>query len=242
MTRPFPVRYVKGSAARRLSVEVEWADPIQLPHASTFRPIVSWGEVARLGGMAGETIMPQESSLVMRQPELRADRTVIFHFDEVRIDPRSLLVLENVLHFMHVASAPLVRVSVASDMYETYLTMAEEFPPLYEPVPFQYTYEATDMRAYVEIEFHEDQPQQMLEGVSDRARVWGELSFACGYAEPGALPSAGYLVLDDIERYADMLVLSMQRKNATEFAFDGFVNMLNGDRSRVARVREVRVL
>lgn len=242
VTRPFPVRYLRGTVARALSVEIEWADPITPADGDIADPVRSWSEVARLGGMGGEEIDPTRSSLVAEPPQFLDDRKVAFRFRDVHIDPRALMILENVLHFVHATRKPIGKVTVMTDMLSTFLALENEFPPLYEPVPFSYRYDATDLRVFVEIEFENDQPADVLADLSERARVWGALGFACGYAEPGALPAAGYLVLDDIERYSDMLQLSMQRKSATEFAFDGLVNMLQPIHGRSARVRELRVL
>ena len=242
LRRPFPVRYVRSPLAHALQVEVEWAEPVAPSDADLVDPINSWGEVARLGGMGGEEIDPARSSLVAEAPQFLGDRRAAFHFSDVHIDPRSLMILENVLHFMHATRKPLSQVSIMTDMLSTFQALEDEFPPLYEPVPFSYRYGATDLRVFVEIEFESDQPAEVLADLTARARVWGALGLACGYAEPGALPSAGYLVLDDIEQYSDMLLLSMQRKSATEFAFDGLVNMLQPIHGRPVPVRELRVL
>src|SRR5215471_16346368 len=217
VTRPFAIRYVHRPVSHALVVQVEWAEPVAASDVDVVSPIKSWSEVARLGGMGGQGIDPARSSLTAEMPEFLNDRTAAFRFTDVRIDPRALMILENVLQFIHSTSKPLKKVSVITDMMPSSATLQDEFPPLYEPVPFAYRYEATDLRVFVEIEFENDQTAEVLADMSMRLRAWGALGWACGYAEPGALPLAGYLVLDDIDRYSDMLLLSLQRKNATEF-------------------------
>lgn len=242
MKRPFVLQRITNEDPGELELEVEWNNRISLENSDFLAPINVWFKVAQTGGMGGDTIPPWKSSLVYLTPELIDEYTILFRFNEVLIDPRSLMILENVLHYLHITGSSLKKARISSSLLPSYLISEDEFPPLYEPVPFAYSYSAVDLRVWLEIEFEEDQTEEVLDEVSSIAQMWGNLGAVCGYAEPDAMPTAGYLVLDKNERYADMLTLSIQRKRVTEFAFDGLVNMLQVFYLRGIRFREIRVL
>lgn len=242
MKRPFPLGYIDSDAPHNLELEVTLANPVSPEHIDLLAPIAAWIKVGQMGGMGGETIPPWKSGLSTLPPDFIDDHTVTFRFREVCIDPRSLMILENILQFIHVTGSPLDKAVITSNLLTTYRLFEDEFPPLYEPLPFTYDYGANDSRVWVEIEFEEDQPEEVLDEVITIAQAWGNLGAVCGYADPDAMPTAGYLVLDEINRYADMLTLSIQRKRATEFAFDALANMLQNIHARGHHLRVVRVL
>lgn len=241
MTRPFPIQYLEVLATGEVLLEITCIDPIEVDDNEAFRAVVAWHDVARLGALGGNVIPPWTSSLSMSPPEQSGDRSVRFRFSKVNVDPRSLSGLENILHFLHIIR-PLEKAVVAGQIVSSFLAVRGELPPLYEPVPFAYDYRATDKEVAVEIEFEGQQQEPILESLARDVVTWGTLGWACGYANRGALPVGGYLVVDDVDIYSDMLRVGIQRMDVSERAFDGLVNVLQNVHRSVGSLREVRVV
>jgi hypothetical protein len=244
MTVPFHILHDETGRTDRLDVEIHFSD-MQLASEQTLlahlRPLDVWAAVASKGGMGGDLIAPSLSGLRLESRSARGG-TAVYRFGDVRLDPRCLLVLENVLHSMYLGGAKLNSVVVHSGLSQRFLSWAGEFPPVFDPIPFQYQYDATSRQVWVQIELESDATATELDRLEQLVRMFGELCVNRGYAEPGSLPGPGYLYVDTLERFNDMLTVSMQRLQSSDFAFDALANLLQAAQGHERRVRSVQVM
>jgi hypothetical protein len=239
---PLPIELVASDVSNELMVFVDCSDLNSAAIPALRNSVHAWYNVGRVGGMSGEEIPPWRSGLFLQNKEPSLGQRIVFRFREVSVDPRSLSILENVIQFVHQTENGLEKVKIVTDLVLEYQKLRNEYPPVYEPIPFTFNYNATDRRVFVEIEFMEDESEELMDELCILISNWGKLCAVCGYANPDVTLLEGYIVLDDIDRFSDMLVLSMQRKRPSEFAFDALVNMLNVVHRRGIKLLEVRVL
>lgn len=239
----FATRYIDDGRPDRLEVIVRPERPADPQGDATqlFDAVQAWIDVARAGGMAGDDIDPVRSGLVLDSRELSVEGECRWLFKDVRIDPRALQILENVLNHVHLGGTVVREVVVVGGIVDRFQQWGGELPPVHQPVPFAYEYSATDFFVWVEVEFDADQEDVVFAQLERRVEAWGGLCAFSGYAEPTATERS-YLYIDSKERFADLLLLSLPRRHASDHAFDGFVNLLQLFHDRVAPLRAVRVM
>jgi hypothetical protein len=244
MTLPFRILHSDTGRADRLDVEINFSN-MQLASEQTLlallSPLDAWIAIAGSGGMGGDLIAPALSSVRLESRSAAAG-TAVYRFSEVSLDPRCLQVLENVLHSIHLGGVKLDSVVVQSGLVPRFLSWAGEFPPVFAPTPFQYEYDATSRQVWIQIELEQDATTAELAGLEALVRMFGELCANRGYSEPGSLPGPGYLYVETVERFSDMLTVSMQRLQSSDFAFDALANLLHAAQGREPRVRSVQVM
>ncbi|HEY6924505.1 MAG TPA: hypothetical protein VI653_13620 [Steroidobacteraceae bacterium] len=244
MILPFRMLHEESGRPERLELDIRFADGRWMSEQAildSLRPIDIWTAVAVRGGMSGDLVAPPLSG-VSPATRLIRDVAVEYEFTDVRLDPRCLMVLQNVLHSIHLSGAELDNVVIRSGMSQRFLSWLGEFPPAFIPAPFEFQYEATYRQVWVEIELEDEAQGQELDKLESLVRLFGDLCANRGYAEPGSLPGPGYLYIETAERFSDMLRVSMQRRQSSDFAFDALVNLVHAAQGNELRVSAVRVM
>lgn len=243
MQRPFRLHRARSSSRDVIELNLTFAEPLPSDQEGIDRrlgAVKAWCEVGALGGLAGESLEPARSGIVLESRTIVGSDAVKYQFRDVRIDPRGIFLLENALHSMDHRIASLREVAIASALTASLETIGDELPSFYEPVPFSYTYEVTDVPMWIEIEFQQDVPRSVLKTVESAAEVWAALGNVGGFTDPGMLPHESYIYLDDVDYDSDMLTLHIPGSRVSDLAIDSLVNILNQIHHKLTPINSVR--
>ncbi|NVJ26296.1 MULTISPECIES: hypothetical protein [Myxococcus] len=242
MTRPFKVSHRPLLPPTKLELVVVLESPLS-GQEHPFAPLDYFQQVAALGGLGGETLPPSRSSLRLSSHEQLPGNTWSWRFDAVQLHASSLFILENVLHDIHLEGPHIQQAIISSGLLAPSQRGPEPVLPFaYEPLPFEYIFEAESTEAFIEVDFAKAQGTELLRDCEVAWWSWLGLVQRGGFAEatfpPGTLKTflakAPVISSHGLQFFLDDVTAGGE-------AFDSLVNMLHAIHLRGATIECVRV-
>lgn len=241
--RPFPIAYLAARAPRTLRVRASLQDgsaPDEATLARQCLPMKAFAEVAALGGFAGEQIPPLESGATLVELPRPGASEMEWAFERVNVDAGALFVLENLLHQLHLQGHPLSRVSIETDLLPAGTAVPQQLPFVYEPLPFEYSYESIEPDVLIELEFEALQEEPARRSFEQAYRAWLDLAVSGGFAEEPFLPGEmSIFPADEPVSYPTGMEIYLEDVAVSDQAFDALVNMCHVLHYRAAKLRSM---
>ncbi len=242
IARPFKVSHRPLHPPTRLELVVAFESPVS-EQDTPFAPLEYFREVAALGGLAGEKIPPMQSSLRLAAHEQLSSNTWRWRYEEARLSPSSLFILENILHDIHLEGHGIQQATISSGLLPGQQPGPEQVLPfVYEPLPFEYTFEAASTEALIEVDFVQAQGSESLRTFEAAWWAWLGLVQSGGFAEEHFPPGTTrtYQAKDPVI-HPHGLQFFLEDVTASGEAFDSFVNTLHVLHLRGATIDSVLV-
>jgi len=243
MKRPFPVRYGPGGAPGEIRISCALGTPVKPDGPATLlRVLEKFGDYGALGGLSGDRIPPAESGLLPSTKGISAG-TLDIVFSGAKIDPRSGFLLTNVLECAHEELVPLREATVAwQGLPMSAAGLKEEFPALYEPVPFELDIRFTRSEVDVQVELAKDESEDVIEALAGGIGSWIEVVGAGGFGDAGRAPRETEISCEDEPTLApDEVFFSFAAVKCNDAAFDVLVNLLHQFHVKHAEIRKVTI-
>jgi hypothetical protein len=240
--RPFNLSHRPMLPPTRVELVLAFEAPVA-EQEHPFAPLEYFQEVAALGGLGGESIPPTHSSLQLTGHGQLSSNTWHWRYESVRLHPSSLFILENVLHDIHLEGARIQQATISSGLLPSQRQVPEQVLPFaYEPLPFEYTFEAESTEALIEVDFLKEQGPESLRSFEAAWWSWLGLVQRGGFAEelfpPGTMRT--YQAKAPIIS-PHGLQFFLEDVTAGGEAFDSFVNILHVLHLRGATIDSVLV-
>lgn len=242
MNRPFALSVLPNANRSELVVT------LTLARSPDDRALIGIADVwkafqglAEYGGLAGETNDPGLARALARTTYLK-ERTASATFRDIAVDPASLFVLVNMLHWLHGKIIPLQGASISWPSNERVVRTDEpQFPG---PWPrYSYELEIGDLTddIDVEIELAAPQPKAVTDRVVDALSAWLLATHRGGFANEMFKPEESVVFLgpDVMNVEADYVAWFIEIMRADESALDSMLNVLEWVHQNVAPIRAV---
>ncbi|NPC87027.1 hypothetical protein HPC49_53715, partial [Pyxidicoccus fallax] len=166
-----------------------------------------------------------------------------WRFDAVRLHPTSLFILGNVLHDIHLEGPRIREALISSSLVSSRGPGPEQVLPFaYEPLPFEYDFEAEGTDVLIEVDFVKAQDAGTLLAFEAVWWSWLGLVQRGGFADdlfpPGMMRTYLARAPDFTPRGLEFF---LEDVTAGGEAFDSLVNMLHALHVRGAAIGAVRV-
>src|SRR5216684_310878 len=241
MKRPFPIRYGPAGTAGEIRVSCALGTAVKPDgSANLLRILEKFGEYGALGGLSGDRIPPPESALKPSRKGVTAG-TLDIVYSDARVDARSSFVLTNLLEAAHGELVALKEVTIAWDgLPMTPAGLKEEFPPQFEPVPFELEISFMRSEVDVQVELAKEESEDVIAALAGGIGSWIEVVGAGGFGDASRAPRDTEISSEDEPTLApDEVFFSFAAVKCNDAAFDGLVNVLHRFHLTRAAIRKV---
>jgi len=244
MDRPFPVRFHTAGDVGRLEVSIDFQGLLDAVAKEGITEVMTtFGRLGASGALAGQSHNPGRSGLTIGNSRF-TPHGGSWVFEDVRIDPASVGVLLNMIHYVHLEDAAVKAVTLSWPAIERLQNpMALQFPEQWADLSFQLDDEDPDDDVDVVIEFLRPQAPDVTETIVDTMSVWLLASHRGAYADDSFNPSktAIYLGPDVMSVSPERIIWFIEIMRCNESALDGLVNLLEAAHQRVAEISRVEI-
>lgn len=224
--RPFSVRRLPTAPPETLEVSVLLASgPSEAGLLRIQKLMADLVTVAANGGLSGSRIPPVESTLTLTREEV-APNACSWTFGEVRIDPGATLVLENIIHYIHLHVCAVSQMSFTVPGGSLMAEPQDTPPRLYSRMPFECSVEMDSAEVTIDIE-----PANALDDEALRApfaqlwQSWLYVAAAGGFeTEDFSVRNLTIFPADEVESYPNEITLRMDDVSVSEQAYDALIN------------------
>jgi hypothetical protein len=232
--RPFPIEY--RSAPSGLEMKVTWAgpSPVEERIADLGTPFELFHEVGKLGGLAGEAIPPIESSLGNIRIYRPSADVYAWSFSSARVDPGALVIAANLVHDMHLNLCPVRQLIISSRFLAS--QTEDGLPGAFEPIPFEFTDELMNREVLIELEFEQEQPDEIRARFEDAFDYWLGLAAAGGFADETYRPGQTKIFPEDVRSYPSEMTFPLDQVMISDQGFDCLINIFHKLHQNVARI------
>jgi len=201
-----------------------------------FRAVAEFGSI---GGFAGDSIPPEQSSIMLRG---RSDdlQQASWQFDHVRVDPGLLGLFENIVRRTSAWVAPIDELTVSSSMCRHPERLPRSVFPPTRSLPFRFENLSDDRRVVVSIEFIDPQSEANRQRFMVAWEAWVKLTESGAFSdETHDVTETGVIVADLPQSVPSGMMFRHERVRLPDFAFDCLVNAFACLHSRIAPLEEV---
>lgn len=189
------------------------------------------GRAGEMGGLGGDSIAPATSTLHFDGCTEGLDGFEC-RYSDVCVDSRTLFLVQNLVHRLHVAHVPVARLQLATSLLQQQEAMPRTGPPLFRPVPFAFEFDSPGKSLLVELE--------LLEGDLDSDplvsawKIWVRLAAAGAFAN-GTLPPdrTGVIATEEPRAGRTHVTFSADDAAVSEEGIYCLVNMLQAAHPKV---------
>ncbi len=244
MDRPFPVQFDSGVPPDVLEVALEFQSAISDVGREGVQEVM--GAFARLGArgaLAGHAKNPGDSRITLADTRL-AEREGYWLFQDALLDPASVCVLLNMVHYVHLEDASITRARIAwSGIRRLPDPMAIRFPPRWPALSFELVIGELLDDIDVTVRFRQPQDETTIKRVVDAMSAWLLATHRGAYADDSFDPSktAVFLGPDVMNLSPERVIWFIEVLRCNESALDGLVNVLEWVHQRVAPISQVEM-
>jgi hypothetical protein len=244
MDRPFPVYFETTGTPNRLEVMIDFQAPVNDDAKQGMLEVMTtFAKLGAIGGLAGHNYDPGQTSLTLETSQIMSQGSH-WVFQNVRIDPVSVFILLNMIHYIHMEDAPLTMVRIAwpavSQLKDPMaIQFPERWPHLSFPVDIGNLLDDID----VDIKFNEPQENDVIQRIVETMSVWLLATHRGVYADDAFDPSesAVFLGPDVMDVSPDRIIWFIEIMRCNDSALDGLLNVLEWVHQRVARISRVEM-
>jgi hypothetical protein len=229
--RPFQVRSTRDAPDGVLQVRIDFASSLTPAAAErAMRAGEHYANLANAGALCGDTIAPLASGIDdarMSTGPGHAD----WLYGGVKIDPRGVSVLLNMVHALHERHAAVRAVHMAWQGLDAVDDRAEiVFPKIATPLPYAFSYDQDAAAFDIILDFQEPQDERTLVRVNETLGHWLCAVDAGAYGDESSLPALNRVCFapdDPCMLDPGSLVWSIERFCSTRHALAGMVNVVS---------------
>lgn len=245
MERPFPVQFDGGGPPDVLEVSLEFQSAISdVGREKGIQEVMdAFGRLGARGALAGHSNNPADARMTLADTRLAA-KEGYWLFQGALLDPTSICVLLNMIHYLHLEDAPVKRARIAwSGIRRLPNPMAIRFPSRWPALSFDLAIGDLLDDIDVIVRFRQPQDQATIQRVVDAMSVWLLATHRGAYADDSFDPSktAVFLGPDVMNLSAERIIWFIEVFRCNESALDGLINLLEWVHQRVAPVTQVEV-
>lgn len=185
--------------------------------------------LAEAGGLGGDRLHPLQCTAILspKAPATRGERYA-WELTTIAIDPRSLIVLFNMLTFLG-TDIQAVNVKVPGSVSGASFSR-DDLPKTWLSVPFYIDDDRSGPNVEVQIEFAQDVPLSLHSTVNDAIETWLSCGTVQGYRDWAAPDDSSFLmpISDPAFNYGggNNLIGHFQDRGLAEECYDIFINVL----------------
>jgi len=244
LDRPFPVRFQPTGHVHRLQVSIDFQTPLDdVVKERITEVMTTFARLGASGALSGRSYNPGKSSMTLANRQFTPQGSS-WIFDDVRIDPASVFVVLNMIHYIHLEDAPIEIVRLAwSDLERLQDPMAIQFPEQWPDLSYELDDKDPTDDVDVVIELSRPQPPEVIEQIVDTMSVWLLASHRGAYADDSFNPSksAVFLGPDLMDVSPDRIVWFIEVMRCSGRALDGLLNLLERVHQHVAEINRVEI-
>jgi hypothetical protein len=244
LTRPFSVQFLTTGQVNRLELSIEFQQPLdETAREGITEVMTTFGKLAATGALAGRSHNPGLSSMMLAGSDFSAQGTS-WVFEDVRIDPTSIFVLLNMIHYVHLEDVSVRVVRLAWPEAERLSDpMTIQFPAQWPDLSYVLDDEDPTEDVDVTIELRKPEPPEVTEAIVDAMSVWLLASHRGAYADDSFDPSKSAIFLgpDVMDVSPDRIVWFIEVMRCSGSALDGLLNLLERVHQRVAEISRVEI-
>lgn len=205
------------------------------------RCVVCWfAEIGGVGGFGGDTVHPSASACELVSPEPSIGPRVEWHFRSLAIDPRSLVVLANLIRDTELDVVQVTVTASGGDLPQSYTPA--DYPPRWLHLPFLLEESLSSQNVQLALEFSNDLEQPNLDQIADLIRCWSMIGALGGFRARGTVPSVPALLPEDEPSIQlDLLTFCFHDRGLDEVAYDVLLNMCVGIAFRIQGINQVTI-
>ncbi|HKU42914.1 MAG TPA: hypothetical protein VJR89_32365 [Polyangiales bacterium] len=228
-----------------LQVFVRLARRVALDAAARSRlaaPIRAWSSFGDAGGLAGAAHAPETSRLkTLIEAQLTGQANeLVWAFEVANVDAGALVVLQNVLHHVHLLGTDIDSVALHGALVRTGRPVAGELPVDYEPYAFDVEYGMERAQVLVDVEFDQPLEPAQLAALERGWSAWEIVAGFGGFADETYPPGKASLAVEDALRVTSTGASANYDDVAiADAGFYCLVNLLQAIRARGARIAGV---
>jgi len=245
INRPFAIRCVDTAPAGTLDVVIRFSantTPSDEGLRLVRRLMGHFIQVGANGALSGSRIPPIDSTLVLSAERIGPDRCA-WRFEQVRVASDTRMVLENIVHFVHLNVSPVAQLDLIMQPGGGMMTAFHEPPKLFAPLPFQCVIEPEAAEVVIDIDF--DHPVTDKNAREQFVRFWDSWVYiaAAGGFESEDFTSRGITIFpaSEPDSQPDQISLFMDDVSVAATAFDALVNGFHRLHFTVAPIRRLHV-
>ncbi len=244
ISRPFTVDFDASRTPRTLEVWVDFRTPVgEEAKISVLEIMTTFAAFGGRGGLAGSHINPGEANINLETSQL-GGTSGHWVFRDVLIDPTSVCILLNMIHWAHLELVPVGKVHLAwppgglpSD------PLAIQFPGLWPRLSFGL--QIGDLLGDIDLDIELDQPQtkEVNERIVEAMSMWLLATHRGAYADNSFDPAQSrvYLGPDLMNVKPGRIIWFIETLRCHDSALDGLFNLLEWAGQKIARIRRVEL-
>jgi hypothetical protein len=244
LPRPFPISFEATDAQGGLEIALDFAAPAgDEARRRVEEVLTSFGGLGAVGGFAGRDIDPGRSGLTLDE-QRTGPWGAVWRYRDVRIDPASLFIAANMVHYIHLEDVPLRLARIlCSDEVPPGRPNVVHFPELWRRPSFRLDFGDLLDDLDVVVRLQVPQTPDRLARIVDAMSAWLLATHRGAYADDSFDPSetAVFLGPDVMDVRPDCIVWYIDIMRCNENAVDGLLNVLEWAHQHVAAIASVEV-
>jgi hypothetical protein len=244
MSRPFPIFVEAAPHTDAIEISIEFAVPLGAEARVAVTEIMTtFGAIGATGALSGDRLDPGQARLGLSENYL-GERSGHWVFADARIDPASVCILLNMIHWIHLKASPIERLAINwPDMQGLADPLAIQFPELWPRLSFELEFGDLLDDIDVNIYFEEPQSEETSEGIVNTMAMWLLATHRGAYADDSFGPAESIVLLgpDVMDVRPERIIWFIEVLRCDESALDGLVNLLEWVHQRIAPIRRVEI-
>jgi hypothetical protein len=244
MDRPFAVYFDTAGMRNRMEIMIDFQIPVKNEAKEGLLEVMTtFAKLGAVGALAGHGFNPGQSGLILESNSILTQHSY-WLFQDVRIDPASIGVLLNMIHYIHLEDIPLKMVRIAwPAISQLKDPMAIQFPDRWPQLSFRLNIGDLLDDIDVVIDLADPQDSKGIERVVETMSVWLLATHRGAYADEAfdSSKSAVFLGPDVMDLSPERIIWFIEVMRCNESALDGLVNLLEWVHQRVVRISDVEI-
>lgn len=244
LTRPFSVDFENSLAPDTLEVWINFKTSLG-GEARIAAPeiMTTFAALGSSGGLSGSHIDPGRASINLDVSQL-GGQSGHWIFKNVLIDPASICILLNMIHWLHLEMVPVRSARLAwPDSRFLSDPLAMQFPELWPRL--SYSLNIGDLLGDIDLDIELEQPQtkKVTDLIVHTMSYWLLATHRGAYANDSFDPTESrvYLGPDVMSVQPQCIIWFIDTMRCDESALDGLLNLLECVSQKIARIRHVEV-
>jgi hypothetical protein len=221
--------------ARRVALD-------EVTRAKLAMPVRAWSTFGDVGGLAGAAHPPASSRLkALIEARLTGQANeLVWAFEAANLDPGAILVLQNVLHHVHLLGTEIDSVAIYGTLVRTGRAVPGELPVDHEPYAFEVEYGMEQAQVLVDVDFDAPLEPDHVTALQHGWNAWEIVAGFGAFADETYPPGrASLAVEDDLRVVSTGASANYDDVAIADAGFYCLVNMLQALHARGARIASV---
>jgi hypothetical protein len=244
LTRPFSVDFETSRTLDTLEVWIDFQTSVNdEARVGVLEIMTTFAALGSSGCLSGSTINPGRASINLEVSQLKGT-SGHWVFRDVSIDPASVCILLNMIHWAHLEMVPVRRARLAwpekkfpSDPLEI------QFPELWQQL--SYLLDIGDLLGDIDLDIELEHPQtkEVTERIVNTMAMWLLATHRGAYADESFDPAESrvYLGPDVMSVKPQRITWYIDTMRCNDSAIDGLLNLLEWVSQKLAPIRHVEL-